>query len=53
MPAESNPLNSKIRLLEAKVARFEKELATAHTILEAERRVAGLLEFSLNDGKDR
>ena len=31
-PAESNPLSGKVRQLEAKVTRLEKELATAHTI---------------------
>ena len=51
-PAESHPLSSKVRQLEAKVARLEKELATAHTILEVQGKVAGLLGFSLNDGKD-
>ena len=51
-PAEPNPLSSKVRQLEAKVARLEKELATAHTILEVQGKVAGLLGFSLNDGKD-
>ena len=51
-PAESNPLRSKVRQLETKVARLEKELATAHTILEVQGKVAGLLGFSLNDGKD-
>ena len=44
--------SSKVRQLEAKVARLEKELATAHTILEVQGKVAGLLGFSLNDGKD-
>ena len=38
-PAEHNPLSPKVRQLEAKVARLEKELATAHTILD---RNAGL-----------
>ena len=50
--AESNPLSAKVRQLEAKVARLEKELTTAHTILEVQGKVAGLLGFSLNDGKD-
>ena len=50
--AEHNPLSPKVRQLEAKVARLEKELATAHTILEVQGKVAGLLGFSLNDGKD-
>ena len=51
-PGESNALSSKVRQLEAKVVRLEKELATAHTILEVQGKVAGLLGFSLNDGKD-
>ena len=51
-PAESNPLSSKVRQLEAKVARLEKELATAHTILEGQGKVAGRLGFSLNDGQE-
>ena len=38
-PAESNPLSPKVRQLEAKVARLEKELATAHTILEVQGNV--------------
>ena len=50
--AESNPLSPKVRQLEAKVARLEKELATAHTILDVQGKVAGLLGFRLNDGKD-
>ena len=51
-PAEHNPLSPKVRQLEAKVARLEKELAAAHTILDVQGKVAGLLGFSLNDGKD-
>ena len=51
-PAQPNPLSAKVRQLEAKVARLEKELATAHTILEVQGKVAGLLGFCLNDGKD-
>ena len=50
--AESNPVSPKVRQLEAKVARLEKELATAHTILEVQGKVAGLPGFSLNDGND-
>ena len=48
----SNPLEPKVRKLEAKVARLEKQLHKAHTILEVQKKVAGLLGFSLNDGKD-
>ena len=51
-PAEPNPLSTKVRQLEAKVVRLEKELATAHTILEVQGKVAGLLGLSLNAGKD-
>ena len=38
--------------LEVKVARLEKELHKAHTILDVQEKVAGLLGFSLKDGKD-
>ena len=51
-PTEHNPLSPKVRQLEAKVARLEKELANAHTILEVQGKVAALLGFSLHDGKD-
>ena len=51
-PVEHNPLSPKVRQLEAKVARLEKELATAHTILDVQSKISGLLGFSLNDGKD-
>ena len=51
-PAGTNPLAPKVRALEAKVKRLEKELAAAHTILEVQGKVAGLLGFSLEDGKD-
>ena len=51
-PAQSNPLSAKVRALEAKVARLENELATAHTILEVQGKIAGLLGFSLDTGKD-
>ena len=40
-PAEHNPLSPKVRQLEAKVARLEKELATAHTILDAQGKYPG------------
>jgi len=51
-PKARNPLEPKVRELEAKVARLEKELHKAHTILDVQEKVAGLLGFSLNDGKD-
>ena len=41
-PTERNPLDAKVRELEAKVARLEKELHTAHTILDVQGKVAGL-----------
>ena len=49
---ERNPLSAKVHELEAKVARLEKELHTAHTILDVQGKVAGLLGFSLEHGKD-
>ena len=51
-PAEHNPLSPKVRQLEAKVVRLEKELASAHTILDVQSKISGLLGFTLNDGKD-
>ena len=50
--AERNPLSAKVHELEAKVARLEKELHTAHTILDVQGKVSGLLGFSLEHGKD-
>ena len=51
-PAERNPLGAKARALEAKVDRPEKELHTAHTILDVQGKVAGLLGLNLSDAKD-
>ena len=51
-PVEANPLAPKVKRLEEKVMRLEKELAAAHTILDVQGKVAGLLGFSLKDGKD-
>ena len=51
-PIEPHPLGSKVRQLETKVARLDKELAAAHTILDVQRSTSGLLGFSLSDGKD-
>ena len=42
-PAERNPLDAKVRALEAQVARLEHELHTAHTILDVQGKVAGLV----------
>ena len=46
-PAERNPLDAKVRALEAQVARLEHELHTAHTILAVQGKVAGLLGLNL------
>ena len=51
-PKSANPLEAQIRALEAKVVRLELELHKAHTILDVQGKVAGLLGFSLKDGKD-
>jgi transposase-like protein len=51
-PKAKNPLEPKVRELEAKVVRLEKELHKAHTILDVQEKVAGLLGFSLEDGTD-
>ena len=50
-PAESNPQSPKVRQLEAKVAGLEKQLATAHTIIDVQGKVAGLLGLNLDDGR--
>ena len=47
-----NPLEGQVRQLEGKVARLEHELHQAHTILDVQEKVAGLLGFNLNNGKD-
>ena len=47
-----NPLEPKVRELESKVARLEKELHKAHTILDVQEKVAGLLGFDLESGKN-
>jgi transposase-like protein len=51
-PKARNPLEPKVRQLEAKVARLEAELEKAHTILDVQEKVAGLLGFSLERGKN-
>lgn len=51
-PKVRNPLEPKVRELEAKVRRLEAELEKAHTILDVQEKVAGLLGFSLDSGKD-
>ncbi len=47
-----DPREAQVRALEAKVAQLEKELKKAHTILDVQKKVAGLLGFSLKDGSD-
>ncbi len=47
-----NPLEPKVRELESKVARLEKELHKAQTILDVQEKVAGLLGFDLESGKN-
>ena len=49
-PTERNPLDAKLRALEAQVARLEHELHTAHTILDVQGKVAGLLGLNLEHG---
>ncbi len=49
---ERNPLEPKVRQLEAQVIRLEEELHKAHTILDVQEKVAGLLRFSLESGMD-
>ncbi len=51
-PKARNPLEPKVRELESKVARLEKELHKAHTILDVQGKVAGLLGFDLESGKN-
>jgi len=51
-PNKRNLLEPKVRELEAKVARLEKDLQQAHTILDLRRKVSRLLGWNLEDGKD-
>ena len=51
-PKARNPLEPKVRELESKVTRLEKELHQAHTILDVQEKVAGLLGFDLESGKN-
>ena len=43
-------MDAKVRALEAQVARLEHELHTAHTILDVQGKVAGLLGLNLEHG---
>ncbi len=47
-----NPLQSKVQALESEVAHLKSELHTAHTILDVQGKVAGLLGINLNNGND-
>jgi transposase-like protein len=49
-PKARNPLEPKVRQLEAKVVRLEAELEKAHTILDVQEKVAGLLGLRLERG---
>lgn len=50
-PVERNPLEQKVQQLEKENARLRGQLKKAETILEVQGKVAGLLGFSLIDGK--
>ncbi len=50
-PKARNPLEPKVRQLEAEVTRLKGELHKAHTILDVQEKVAGLLGFSLESEK--
>ena len=50
-PAESHSLSSKVRQLEAKVGRLEKELATAPTILEVQGKLPGCWDSASKTGR--
>lgn len=49
---ERNPLDKRVRQLEAELARTQEELRKANLILDMQGKVAGLLGFSLKDGKN-
>lgn len=51
-PMTRNPLQPKVRALETEVARLQDELRKAHTILEVQGKVAGLLGINLENGGD-
>ena len=50
-PKARNPLEPTVRELEAKVRRLEAELEKAHTILDVQEKVAGLLGLNLESEK--
>ncbi len=47
-----NPLEKRVRQLESELARTQEKLRKANLILDMQGKVAGLLGFSLEDGKD-
>ena len=47
-----DPREGEVRALQARVAQLETELKKAYTIVEVQKKVAGLLRFSLKDGSD-
>jgi transposase-like protein len=51
-PKARNPLEPKVKQLEAENARLKVELHQAHTILDVQEKVAGLLGFDLESGKN-
>jgi transposase-like protein len=51
-PKQRDLRDVKVRELEAKVARLENHLHKAHTILDVQGKVAGLLGFGFKDGSD-
>ena len=51
-PKARNPLGPKVKQLEAENARLKVELHKAHTILDVQEKVAGLLGFNLENGEN-
>ena len=51
-PLARNPLEKKVEQLEKENAQLRGKLKKAETILEVQGKVAGLLGFSLTDGRD-
>ncbi len=51
-PKARNPLEPKVQQLEAENARLKAALHKAHTILDVQEKVAGLLGFDLQGEKN-
>ena len=51
-PKARNPLEPKVKQLEAENARLKVELHKVHTILDVQEKVAGLLGFNLENGEN-